>query len=167
MLDSLDPPADLGTARARLLALADQLAGAGAVVHLRPPGGSGRSDGARCEADTDAAPAPWPGVDAGATVVLADTLLWRTGPAELRALAAALGPDRPLLFLEPTAEVGWRRLGHRLGRRLWRRVAGHHFEVDVPVALRAAGLEVVDLNRFGVGRAGVRSYVLGRAISLR
>ncbi len=158
MFDPLDAPADLGSARARLRAAAERLAGPAPVAHLHRGGGD-RSHGAR-----GSGPPAWPGIDPGAGVVVADTVLWGAAPADLVALAQALGPERSLLFLEPTAEVGWRRLVHRLGSRLWRRAVGHHFETDVPAALRAAGLEVVDLRRFGVGRARVRSYVLGRAL---
>lgn len=155
MFDSLHAPADLASARARLRAAAGRLAGAGAVFDL-----------AGSSADRGSGGAPWPEIDPVVAVIVADSVLWRTGPRQLEALASALGPQRSLLFLEPTADLGWRRVAHRVGRPLWRRVAGHDFECDVPAVLRAAGLVVVDLNRFGVGRAGVRSYALGRAVPL-
>ncbi len=144
MFDSLDAPEDLGSARARLLAAAERLAGSGPIANL--------------------------GVDAGtwsfgdAAVVVADGILWQADRRELETLASAIGPDRFLLFLEPTADLGWRQAANRLGRSLWRRSIGHHFETDVPAVLRSAGLEVIDLRRFGVGRGGVRSYALGRAV---
>lgn len=144
MFDSFDAPDDLGSARARVLAAADRLAGSGPIARLGPETGA------------------WSFGDA--SVVVADGLLWRLDPPDLRALAAAVGPDRSLLFLEPTADVGWRHLVHRLGRPLWRRTIGHHFVADVPARLRAAGLEVVDLRRFGTGRGQVRSYAMGRAV---
>ncbi|MEM9561704.1 MAG: hypothetical protein AAGA93_03735 [Actinomycetota bacterium] len=149
--DVLDPPADLGTARARLRSLAVEGARGGAVLHL-----GGGIDPVTDSAVTGSG-------DAGPGAVVADTVLWRTGRADLRRLAASLTPERPLYFLEPAAELGWRRLVHRIGRPGWRRLAGHHFEFDVPVELRVVGLVVTDLVRFGVGPAGVRSYAMGRA----
>jgi hypothetical protein len=146
MFDRLDAPADLGSARARLAAEAERRAGSATVHHLGAS--AGWSD---------------PGL-AEAGVVVADSVLWQASEAQLAALAAALGPERSLLFLEPTADLGWRRLVHRIGRTVWRRVAGHDFETDVPVRLRGAGLEVVDVRRFGVGRGQLRSYAIGRAI---
>ena len=151
MIDSLQAPADLGAARARLRARAATAAAEDgrAIAHLQ----------AGADASFE--------VPAGAGVVVADTVLWRAGPAALRALSAALDRSQVLLFLEPTADVGWRRLAHRVGRPLWRRLAGHDFENDLPAALRAAGLEVTELDRFGVGRGGTRSYALGRAEHIR
>lgn len=148
MIDSLQAPADLGTARARLRDLATAAAGAGGTVaHLKA--------GARSD------------VADGVGVVVADMVLWQAGGADLRALSAGLGPDGVLVFLEPTADVGWRRLANRMGRGLWRRLAGHDFEHDLPASLRAAGLEVTELDRFGIGPLGLRSYALGRAEHIR
>ncbi len=144
MFDSLDAPDDLDSARARVLAAAQRLAGAGPIAHLGPDQGS--------SAFGDAA------------VVVADGVLWQADPGQLAALAAALGPDRHLLFLEPTADLGWRQAVNHLGRSLWRRRIGHHFDTDVPAVLRSAGIEVIDLRRFGVGPRQVRSYAMGRAI---
>ncbi len=144
MFDSLDAPDDLGSARARLLAAAEHLAGPGPIDHLDPDAGTWSFD--------------------DAAVVVADGILWQAEQQDLQTLAGALGPDRFLLFLEPTADLGWRQVVNRLGRSLWRRAIGHHFETDVPATLRAAGVEVIDLRRFGVGRGRVRSYALGRAV---
>jgi len=160
MIDTLQAPADLGTARARLHDLARPGADRGPLVRLgRPGSGSGRADGP--------GGGDWPDLPAGTGAVVADLVLWRAGRANLRTLSAALDRDQVLVFLEPTAEVGWRRLVQRLGRGLWRRLAGHDFECDVPAELRAAGLEVTELDRFGIGRLGVRSYALGRAEHIR
>lgn len=100
----------------------------------------------------------------GATVcVTADLVLWRVEQQDLDALADALRPDRTLLFLEPTADLGWRRFVHRFGRPLWRLRTGHHFETDVPAMLRAAGLVVTTTDRFAIGYRGVKTYVWGEA----
>lgn len=146
MFDSLDAPDDLGSARARVLAAAERLAGTGPIARLGP------------DRET------WSFGDA--VVVVADGILWQADQGELAALAAALGPDRFLVFLEPTADLGWRQRVNGLGRSLWRRRLGHDFDTDVPAVLRSAGLEVLDLRRFGVGRRQLRSYAMGRAIAL-
>jgi len=146
MFDSLDAPDDLGSARARVLAAAERLAGAGPIANLGPD------------------QATWSFGDAA--VVVADAVLWQADREDLAALAAALGPDRFLVFLEPTADVGWRQAVNHLGRSLWRHRVGHDFGTDVPAVLRAAGIEVVDLRRFGVGRRQVRSYAMGRAVAV-
>ena len=162
MFESLDPPADLGSARARLgemidhlVVQGDGLSGAPApVVHLDRP---------------DRGPGPaldWPVVDPGSLVV-ADAVLWRASTAQLRSLSRAIGPEQVLLFLEPTRELGWRRALHRAARPLWRRLTGHDFERDLPADLRAAGLEVTELTRFGTGPRQVWSYALGRAEHIR
>ncbi len=151
MFGSLHPPADLASARARLLAVsealtADALDPARSILHL------------------DRRPGPgWGHVEAGVQVVVADLVLWAAPLSHLRALTQALGPERSLLFLEPTAEVGWRGAAHRVGRSLWRTGYGHDFASDVPAQLRQAGLMVTDLNRFGVGPAGIRCFVMARA----
>jgi hypothetical protein len=148
MIDSLQAPTDLGTARARLRDLATAAAvGGGTVAHLQA--------GAR------------PDIPDRAGVVVADMVLWQAGGADLRALSAWLGPDGVLVFLEPTAELGWRRLAHRLTRGLCRRFTGHDFERDLPASLRSAGLEVTELDRFGIGPLGLGSYALGRAEHIR
>jgi hypothetical protein len=89
--------------------------------------------------------------------------LWRWPPDRLTELSERLRPDRVLYFLEPTADLGWRRMVHTVGRPLWRARLGHDFSADVPAALRAAGLLVGTTDRFSLGPAGVRSYVWGRA----
>jgi hypothetical protein len=95
--------------------------------------------------------------------VIADLVLWRTDQRSLNALAKALEPDRVLLFVEPTADLGWRAALHRFGRRLWRLFLRHDFEADVPAQLREAGLVVTTTDRFGLGWRGLRSYVWGEA----
>lgn len=95
--------------------------------------------------------------------VIADLVLWRTDQRSLNALAKALEPDRVLLFLEPTADLGWRAGLHRVGRRLFRLFLRHDFAADVPAQLREAGLVVTTTDRFGIGWRGLRSYVWGEA----
>lgn len=151
MFDTLSPPTDAGSARARLASAATELAGSRPVLHLPSPArGPGAGPG-------------WPSIPAEVGVVVADTVLWEATLAQLKALARAIGPDQVLVFFEPTADAGWRRGLHRLARPVWRRLVGHHFESDVPSILRAAGLPITDLNRFGVGPLDVGSYVLGKA----
>ncbi|MEM7323689.1 MAG: hypothetical protein AAF531_11445 [Actinomycetota bacterium] len=99
----------------------------------------------------------------GTACVVADLALWRAEATSLRALADALHPDGTLLFIEPTADLGWRSALHRFGRPLWRLRFGHDFTADVPALLRAAGLIVTTTDRFGVGFRGLRSYVQGEA----
>lgn len=103
------------------------------------------------------------GITADTVCVVADLALWRADKRSLDALAAALEPDRVLLFLEPTADLGWRSGLHRSGRLLWRLFLRHDFSADVPAQLREAGLVVTTTDRFGVGWRGLRSYVWGEA----
>ncbi|MDH3681085.1 MAG: hypothetical protein OEV40_14195 [Acidimicrobiia bacterium] len=70
---------------------------------------------------------------------------------------------RRLLFVEPTAGLGWRRVVQLAAGPLLRRRLGHDFRRDVPVALRRAGFAIDTLDRFGVGLGGVRTYVRGVA----
>lgn len=102
-------------------------------------------------------------ITAATTVVTADFVLWRWDDADLANLARRLPPNAVLAFLEPTADFGWRRLVHRVGRRPIEFLLGHHFESDVPARLRSAGLTVTTADRFDLGPAGLRSYVWGRA----
>lgn len=95
--------------------------------------------------------------------VVADLVLWRWNSSDLDALAESLRPDTVLVFVEPTADLGWRRVVHRIARPLFRVVLGHHFEADVPAALRAAGLVVTTTDRFGSGPLRIHSYVWGEA----
>jgi len=113
----------------------------------------------------DPADFEWPPVDAGseADVLVADTVLWAATWLQLRNLAARIEGDRVLHYLEPTAELGWRRAVHRIGRPLCHRLVGHHFERDIPADLRAAGLVVTEMTRFGTGPGQLWSYVIGRA----
>jgi hypothetical protein len=96
-------------------------------------------------------------------VLLADQVLWPADTDQLARLVRQLGDRRVLVFLEPTADIGWRRSLHRLGRPLWRRSLGHDFDGDVAAALRATGITVTDVVRFNVGPAGLFSWAYGRA----
>ncbi len=87
-------------------------------------------------------------------VVVADLVLWRWEQQVLDVLAELIGPRTALVFLEPTADIGWRHQVHRLSRV---------FRRDIPAALRAAGLTVSTVDRFSIGPAGIRSYVWGQA----
>lgn len=102
-------------------------------------------------------------VSPSSDVVIADHVLWRYDQASLQALSKRLTPGMVLLFLEPTAELGWRRLLHRNTQRLTRLLLRHNFSSDVPAELREAGLIVTTTIRFNTGPGGWRSYVLGRA----
>ena len=95
-------------------------------------------------------------ITAETVCVVADVVLWRADQSDLSALAEALGQDRSLLFIEPTADLGWRHRLHRLGRRLWRLRLRHDF---------SAGLVVTTTDRFGLGRRGIRTYVRGEAMN--
>lgn len=99
--------------------------------------------------------------------VVTDMVLWRWDDVSLSKLAESLAPDRALLFLEPTADLGWRRIVHRLTKYLWRLTIGHDFHRDVPAALRQSGLTVSTVDRFESGPFGVRSYVWGKAEHIR
>lgn len=103
------------------------------------------------------------GLPGDAVFVMADMVLWRWDEDSLQALADWLQPGMVLFFLEPTAELGWRRALHRLARGPIRLLLRHNFEADVPASLRAAGLLVTTADRFSVGPAGWRSYVWGAA----
>jgi hypothetical protein len=99
----------------------------------------------------------------GAEVVIADLVLWRWDEASVRSLAKQLPPGALLVFVEPTADLGWRRGVHRMTKNLWWAALRHNFESDVPARLRAAGLLVTTTDRFSVGPAGIKSYVWGIA----
>lgn len=81
----------------------------------------------------------------------------------LREELAASRNRRRLIFVEPTATSGWRRLVQLALGPILRRALGHDFSRDVPVALRRAGFAIDTLDRFPVGPGGVRSYVRGVA----
>lgn len=100
----------------------------------------------------------------GRSVTVFDCVLWRMTARELAEVASSLKADGGvLLFLEPTVDVGWRRLVNRLVPQLGSWTVGQRFGTDVPVELRRAGLEVTDLVRFGLGPGELFSYALGRA----
>jgi hypothetical protein len=148
-------PTDLAAARRRVRRLADErcrrlgvdTAAAGAVVELerRPLAGQAH----RITADT--------------AVVVADFVLWRWDQPDLDGLGGLLGPEAALVFVEPTADLGWRRALHRVGRLPARLLLRHNFERDIPARLRQAGLIVGTVDRFSLGPAGVGSYVWGQA----
>lgn len=151
VFESLHAPTDLGSARARLGARAGSASGG--AIRLPTP---------------EPADFEWPPVDEADTpgtggVVVADTVLWAATWLQLRNLAAAIDQGRVLHFLEPTAELGWRRAVHWAGRSAWPGLVGHHFERDIPADLRAAGLVVTEVTRFGTGPAQIWSYVIGQA----
>lgn len=86
-------------------------------------------------------------------IVGSDLELWRWPPVSLRRLSEALRERRGLLvFLEPTADWGWRRPVQLLGRRYRR---------DIPADLRAAGFSVTTQVRLRHGVIG--TYVRGEA----
>ncbi|MEM7276214.1 MAG: hypothetical protein AAF547_24280 [Actinomycetota bacterium] len=162
MTDSYLAPADLAAARARAhLAAAARCGAAGA-------------DPAEPGVVVELSAAPFDRqrerVTERTVVLMADAVLWRWTADDRAQLAAVLAepvvgevPVRSLVFVEPTAGLGWRRLAQRLGRPLWRRRLGHDFECDVPAALRAAGLVVTTQDRFDLGPTGIRSHVWGEA----
>ncbi|MGF1598616.1 MAG: hypothetical protein ACFCVK_17095 [Acidimicrobiales bacterium] len=132
--------------------LATGHAGRATVLGARP--GDADPDGVLDGIDTDP--------DAA---VLAVTVLWSPAwsSADLGALAARLGPGR-LLFVEPTAGLGWRRVLQRALAPVFRRLLGHDFDRDVPAELRRAGFLVTAVDRFHTDRAGILSYAYGEAI---
>lgn len=162
MIDSYLAPEDLGSARQRLQE----------ALQARRRSGSGPASGRQAPSEAEGTvvslgrgsfAAQRGGLPHDATFVLADMVLWRWDEDSLLALADWLQPGMVLFFLEPTAELGWRRALHRLARLPIRLLLRHHFEADVPASLRAAGLVVTTVDRFSVGSAGWRSYVWGAA----
>lgn len=148
MIESHLAPDSLAAARARIDERVGQQAARGLeVVELGP----------------DAPAAELARIPSGPACVVSELRLWAWSETDRRALADALGPHGMLLFLEPTADLGWRRAVHRLFRRPIRSRLGHHFEADVPAGLRAVGLLVGTADRFPLGRLGLGSYVWGRA----
>lgn len=98
--------------------------------------------------------------------IMSDCALWSWPSGAVARLAEVLersDPDKPrrLLFLEPTAGLGWRDRIQRLIPRFWRRRYGHEFGRDIPAELRSHGLTVTTTVRFREGR--VRHYVVGEA----
>jgi len=99
-------------------------------------------------------------------VVGSDCALWTWSAADLDRLSRLLQErNGVLVFLEPTAGLGLRRAGQRLGRPWFERRLGHHFERDVPAELRAAGFIVTTQVRFRHGLVG--DYVRGEARHFR
>ncbi len=156
---ALNPPADLAVARARLRALET---GPDVVAFGSTPS---ESDRFHLTAPRSSAER-WPALPAEAQVIMADLVLWRLDEAEMATLAQAVG-RRPLVFLEPVGEVGWRSVAQRATRSWSTWVRGHHYVNDVPAALRQAGLVVTDINRFGLGPFDTRTYAIGRAQRIR
>lgn len=102
--------------------------------------------------------------------VVARLVLWSPGwdaeaLRQLRAQLASGPPNRRLIFVEPVPDIGWRRRLQRLGRRLWRTRLGYSFERDLPAELRTAGFTIDTLDRFSIGRLGLRTYAYGEALS--
>ncbi len=97
--------------------------------------------------------------------LVATSVLW--SPSwDQRALArlyAGLG-ERRLVFVEPTAGLGWRRVVQRLLSPLWSRRLSHTFDRDVVGELREAGFVIITLDRFALGAGGLRTYAFGEAI---
>lgn len=86
-------------------------------------------------------------------VVGSEMVLWRWPSAALAELSALLRDRGGLLvFIEPTAGLGWRRAMQLLGRKYHR---------DVPAELRAAGFSVTTQVRLRHGFIG--TYVRGEA----
>ncbi len=86
-------------------------------------------------------------------VVGSDLSLWRWPTAALEALSRQLRDRRGLLvFIEPTAGVGWRRAFQLTGRR---------YRLDIPAELRASGFSVTTQMRLRHGPIG--TYVRGEA----
>lgn len=98
--------------------------------------------------------------------IVADSVLWSWSSGQWSQLAGVVrrsGPSSPirLLFLEPTAGLGWRDRVQRSNPRFWRRRYGHEFGRDIPAELRSHGLTVTTTVRFREGP--VRHYVVGEA----
>jgi hypothetical protein len=98
--------------------------------------------------------------------VVADCVLWSWPPAHVARLARVLEASerdgwQRLLFLEPTAGLGWRDRIQRHNPAFWRRRYGHDFRRDIPAELRSHGLTVTTTVRFREGP--VRHYVVGEA----
>lgn len=86
-------------------------------------------------------------------VVGSDSSLWRWSAASLRRMSDLLRErDGLLVFVEPTAGLGWRRLLQLTGTRYRR---------DIPAELRAAGFSVTTQVRLRHGLIG--TYVRGEA----
>lgn len=99
-------------------------------------------------ADTDAISGSGTGV-----VVASDLRLWRWPEASLPRLSAVLRErDGLLVFIEPTAGLGWRRA---------LQLAGKRYRRDLPAELRAAGFTVTTQVRLWNGPYG--TYVRGEA----
>lgn len=98
--------------------------------------------------------------------IVADTVLWSWSSGQWSQVAEVIrrsGPNSPirLLFLEPTAGLGWRDRIQRIDPGLLRRRHGHDFGRDIPAELRCHGLTVTSAIRFREGP--VRHYVVGEA----
>ena len=160
MIDSYLAPTDLAAARRRVLAVVETRCRRSGFA----PGPSGGwADDAVLTLDPGPVGPQLARISPTTTAVVAELVLWRWAPDAVGDLAKRMEPGTALVFLEPTADLGWRRLVHRLGRVALRVRYGHDFEADVPAALRAAGLVVTTTDRFGLGPMGIRSYVWGVA----
>lgn len=94
--------------------------------------------------------------------------LWRPHwtPARLRRLVDELGEDR-LFVVEPVSGLGLRRVLQWVTTPIWRRRRGHTFNRDLPIQLRAAGLEFHEIDRFSTGPLGLCTYAYVEAAQSR
>ena len=157
MADSYLAPTDLADAR--------RMMGAMIAVRCREQGVAETDEGVVVRLRRGSIEAQLGQITDATVCIVADVALWAADRPGLQALAEAVRPGRFLLFVEPTADLGWRSRLHRSGGPLWRMRFGHDFSADVPAALRAVGLTVTTTDRFGLGRRGIRTYVRGEAMT--
>ena len=86
-------------------------------------------------------------------------------PTELAAVRRLLAPEGRLLFLEPARQPGF---GHRLrsaASPMVRLVSGWEIDRDLPLAIRANHLTIVDIERINMPPVvwPIRTFVLGAA----
>ncbi|MBL8775894.1 MAG: methyltransferase domain-containing protein [Acidimicrobiales bacterium] len=86
-------------------------------------------------------------------------------PTELAAVRRLLAPEGRLLFLEPVRQPGF---GHRLrsaASPMVRLVSGWEIDRDLPLAIRANHLTIVDIERINMPPVvwPIRTFVLGAA----
>lgn len=87
-------------------------------------------------------------------------------PTELAAVRRLLAPEGRLLFLEPVRQPGF---GHRLrsaASPMVRLVSGWEIDRDLPLAIRANHLTIVDIERINMPPVvwPIRTFILGAAI---
>ena len=86
-------------------------------------------------------------------------------PTELAAVRRLLAPEGRLLFLEPVRRPGF---GHRLrsaASPMVRLVSGWEIDRDLPLAIRANHLTIVDIERINMPPVvwPIRTFILGAA----